>query len=376
MPKPEVDWDYTRRVADGDLDLDWLRGWRYDLGHEIVPSRVGLTMRDIAVGQYGDIPERAPMRTMAPRGCDRDSDLPDLGYTLNDKTDVWAENVMDLYEEAVSRQWSATRDIDWTNIPDLDPDLEHAMCQLCTFLSEVEMVASDFPAKWMWRINHDFVETKMFLGTQVMDESRHTEVFRKRALVKGGGLGRAKAATEYFLKLILDADTYSEGSSLMHLLGEGMVLSVFRAGEMIAPSPVEKKIFRLCMQDEARHVAYGTMHLRYVLQHDPDKAEEFHEYLDAGEEIMAALFTVPEVVEPITVLAAGSVDAASEVAGQAAAMLQGRIIGEYLQRCERAGLDRRKRIKIPAVIGNYDPAQLDVTSEAAFHEPRAAAYAG
>jgi hypothetical protein len=226
------------------------------------------------------------------------------------------------------------------------------------------MIASDFPAKWMWQINHDFVELKMFLGTQVMDESRHTEVFRKRALAKGGGLGRAEAVTEHFLKLVLDAQSYQEGSALMHLLGEGMVLSVFRAGELLAPSPVEKKIFRLCMQDEARHVAYGTMHLRYVLERDPDKAEEFHEYLDAGEEIIAALFTVPEVVEPMMVLAAGGRDA-GEVGGAARDMLQGRVVEEYLQRCDRAGLDRRSRIKIPGVIGGYDPDEVGATSSEA-----------
>ena len=239
------------------------------------------------------------------------------------------------------------------------------MCQLCTVLSEVEMIASDFPAKWMWRINHDYVEVKMFLATQIMDEARHTEVFRKRALANGGGLGKAKAVVEQFLKLILAAGTYAEGSALMHLLGEGLVLSLFRAGELISPSPVEKRIFRLCMQDEARHVAYGTMHLRYALQEDPDKAEEFHGYLDAGEEIISALFATPEVVEPIAVLAAGSVEAAGVLGGQAAEMLQGRVIEEYLQRCDRAGLDRRSRIKIPGVLGNYDPAAHGVTSEAA-----------
>ncbi len=366
MDKPQIDWDYVDRVNNAELDLGWLKGWNHDLGFEIQPSRVGLTMRDIAVGRYGDIPDTAPMRTMAPRGCERDPVLPDMGYTLNDKADVWADNVMDLYEEAVSRQWSATRDIPWTEIPDLSPDLEHAMCQFCTLLSEIEMIASDFPAKWMWRINHDFVETKMFLATQIMDESRHTEVFRKRALVKGGGLGRAKVTTEYFLKTVLDAQTYQEGSALMHILGEGLVLSLFRAGEMISPSPVEKKIFRLCMQDEARHVAYGTAHLRYKLEQDPDKAEEFHEFLDKGEEIIAALFTVPEVVEPIVVLLAGGVDAAAQVAEQAIAMLQGRVIEEYLQRCDRAGLDRRSRIKIPGAVANYDPEEHGVTSEAAY----------
>ena len=29
---------------------------------------------------------------------------------------------------------------------------------------------------------------------------------------------------------------------------------------------MEKTIFRLCMQDEARHVAYGVKHLQYFLE--------------------------------------------------------------------------------------------------------------
>lgn len=360
-----IDWDYAARVSEGKLDLDWLHSWNHEVGVEIKPSRIGLTMRDIAVGRYGDIPEEAPMRTMAPRGGEREAVMPDMGYTLNKRADVWAENVMDLYEEAVSRQWSATRDIEWSEIPDIEPDLEHALCQVCTVLSEVEMIAADFPAKWMWQINHDYVEAKMFLATQIMDESRHTEVFRKRALAKGAGLGRSRAATEEFLKLILDADNYSEGSALMHLLGEGIVLSLFRAGELLSPSPVEKKIFRLCMQDEARHVAYGTMHLRYALANDPDKEGEYHEYLDKGERILAALFTIPEVVEPLMILAAGGEEEAAALGGQAADMLQMRVIEEYLQRCDRAGIDRRSRIQIPGIIGGYDPAEHGVTSEAA-----------
>ena len=120
----------------------------------------------------------------------------------------------------------------------------------------------------------------MFPYTQVMDEARHTVVFRKRALANGGGLGRASAVVERFLQLILDAQSYDEGSALMHLPGEGIVISLFRAGDAIAPSPVEQQILRLCMQDEARHVAYGTMHLRYRLERDPLMAEDFHAYLD------------------------------------------------------------------------------------------------
>ena len=342
-----TDLSYLERARQGHFDWSWLRSTGSEWGVRARPSRLGLTLRDIAVGSYGEVPEDPPRRTMAPRGSDVDPDVPDMGYTVNGKVEVWSDNLLDLYEEAVSRQWSATRDIPWSELPELDPDIEHAMCQLCTVLSEVEMVASDFPAKWLWRINHDFVEAKMFLCTQVMDEARHTEVFRKRALANGGGLGKAKAVVERFLKLILDARTYDEGSALMHLLGEGIVLSLFRAGELIAPSPVEKRIFRLCMQDEARHVAYGTMHLRYRLARDPSLAEDFHSYLDQGEEIIGMLFSTPEVVEPTALLVAGSVEAAEQVGLAGADMLRTRVIEEYLQRCDHAGLPRRGRVQLP-----------------------------
>lgn len=358
-----ADLEYYARAQRGELDLKWLREGRAEWGVKAEPSRVGLTLRDISIGSYGEVPDHPPRRTMAPRGSDVDPDVPDMGYTINDKAEVWSDNLLGLYEEAVSRQWSATRDIPWNELPELDPALEHAMCQLCTVLSEVEMVASDFPAKWLWRINHDFVEAKMFLCTQVMDEARHTEVFRKRALANGGGLGRSKAVVEQFLKLVLDAQSYDEGSALMHLLGEGIVLSLFRAGEFIAPSPVEKKIFRLCMQDEARHVAYGTMHLRYRLERDPSMAEDFHAYLDKGEDIIAMLFTTPEVVEPTTILAAGGVAEAEELAMAAANIVRGNVIHEYLTRCEHAGLPRWDRVTLPPeMLTDVEGLQGDVAA--------------
>ena len=350
MTANALDVGYLERLKQGQLDLGWLRGPTGEWGVHAKPSKVGLTLRDIATGSYGEVPDVATARSMAPRGSAIDPDMPDLGYTINSKAEVWSDNVMELYEEAVSRQWSATRDIPWTELPELDPDLEHAMSQLCTVLSEVEMVASDFPAKWLWRINHQFVEAKMFLCTQCMDEARHTEVFRKRALANGGGLGQAKSVVERFLALILDAESYDEGSALMHLLGEGIVLSLFRAGELIAPSPVEKRIFRLCMQDEARHVAYGTMHLRFRLNEDPSLAEDYHAYLDRGEDIISMLFSTPEVVEPTAILLAGSVEAATQLGASGSDVVRRQIIEEYFQRCEHAGLPRRHRTKLPAVL--------------------------
>ncbi|KAA0230892.1 ferritin-like domain-containing protein [bacterium] len=282
--------EYIERVKQGRYHLEWLTDKRPQWGvkAERRDSRRGLTLMDINREFAGDAEDAPEGRSMAARGStlDIDTTYPDMGYIYNNKYQVWSDNVVPLYEEAVQRQWSATRDIPWETLQPLPDDLERAQCQISTFLTEVEMIASDFPAKWLWRMNQHFHEVKMFLCTQAMDEARHLEVFRKRALANGGGLLRCRADTEMGLASILLAPTYIQGSFLMHVGGEGLVLDIFRAGEFLAQNKCEKEIYRLCMQDEARHVSYGTMHLKYFLEHHPDRAEaeeELHVVADAFE---------------------------------------------------------------------------------------------
>ena len=329
------------------LDWAWLRGARSEWGVQPKPSARGLTMMDIAVGSYGEVPEHPAHRSMAPRGADVDPDTPDMGYILNDKTDVWAVNVRELYEEAVARQWSATRDIPWNELEELPSDLEHAICQVCTSLTEVEMIAADLPAKWMWRMNHDFIEAKMFLCTQIMDEARHAEVFRKRALANGGGLLKSRAGPASLLRTIIEAKTYTQATALLHLLGEGFILDLFRQGELLAPGPVEKKMFRMAMQDEARHVAYGTMHIRYAIEHDPDVADEIHEALDVGEAALVELGTSPDLGTALALLLAGGADDVDEKGFPLQGELVRKQFTSYLSRCERAGLNRLERTTLP-----------------------------
>ena len=330
-----------------ELDWAWLAGHESEWGVHPKPSARGLTMMDIAVGSYAEVPEHPKHRSMAARGADIADDTPDMGYILNKKSDVWSSNVSELYEEAVARQWSATRDIPWNQLEELSPDLEHAMCQLCTTLSEIEMIASDLPAKWMWRMNHEFLEAKMFLCTQIMDEARHSEVFRKRALANGGGLLKSRGGSETLLRTIIEAKTYTQATALLHLLGEGMILDLFRQGEAIAPTDVEKRIFRMCMQDEARHVAYGTMHIRHSVENDPDVAEEIHAALDHGEAAMLALGTAPDMSTALAMLLAGGADKIEEVGFPLQMQLGKNQLTSYLARCERAGVGRLDRTTLP-----------------------------
>src|SRR5262245_59104714 len=89
------------------LDWAWLRGAKSEWGVHPKPGPRGLTMRDIAVGTYAEPSDRPTHRSMAPRGAEVDDNTPDMGYILNEKSDMWAGNVVELYEEAVARQWSA-----------------------------------------------------------------------------------------------------------------------------------------------------------------------------------------------------------------------------------------------------------------------------
>jgi hypothetical protein len=256
---------------------------------------------------------------------------------------------MSLYEEAKARQWNASRDIPWSELQPISEDLEKAACQLSTFLTEVEFVAGDFPAKWVFRIPQDFFEVKAFLATQIMDEARHTEVFRKRALAGGGGLLHASPGFEWALQAIIEAPSHTMGTYLLNLLGEGLVLTLFRAGEFLAKTHVDKEIFRRCMQDEARHVSYGTMQLKYYIDNHPSREkalEDLHCFADIGEQVIFTAFTESALLEPVAVLMGGGLDKIDE-GMDGLGMLWGVFIEEYFQRCDRAGLDRRVRSKIP-----------------------------
>lgn len=338
---------YLNMWRRGEFDLRW-RDAQFEHAKAQI-SRRGLTMRDIAIGKYGEIPDHVPHRVMAGRGSVLADTMPDLGYDLNSKADFWAENVMELYEEAKVRQWNASTDIPWADLQQtpISTDLELAMSQMCTFLTQVEMVAADLPAKWMWRMNHAYVEAKMFLTTQCMDESRHAEVFRKRALVNGGGLIYADPYVEEVLGTIIGAPSWHEASAALHLLGEGLVLDIFRAGEFIAPTDVDKKIFRMCMQDEARHVAYGTLHIKTLLEEDPAREKELDRSLDYLERVVINLIFSPTLIEPVVILLAGGIENARETGYSLLQMFWRKVVDEYLHRCDRVGYGRRAKTTLP-----------------------------
>jgi hypothetical protein len=344
-------YQYTLRT--GELDLSWMNAATEKVQCEPQNARRGLTFRDCDVGSYGftDMPELIRQnRSFAPRGAEIPAGVPDLQAEVNRKSEVWAYNIEGYYEEAMSRQWNATTDVPWEELRkyELPEEIGKAYSQLLTFLTEVEMIATDVPAKWMGRLNADFFEVKNFIATQAMDEARHAEVFRKRALTTGWGLMRASKANECNLKFLRDADSFAEASLTLHLQAEGMVLTMFRFSELISPTEVDKKMFRLVMQDEARHVGYGMQHLKWVLDHFPEKREIIHRHLDEAENFVFGGGYATEVLEPFIILSGKGMKKENIEQGlKITAQFNLKQVDEYFERLDKCGLpERRERSKL------------------------------
>jgi hypothetical protein len=342
---------YTMRT--GELDLSWMDAATEPVRCEPQNARRGLTFRDLDVGAYGysDMPELIRQnRSFAPRGAEIPAGVPDLQAEVNRKSEVWAYNIEGYYEEAMSRQWNATTDIPWDELArhELPEEIGKAYSQLMTFLTEVEMIATDVPAKWMGRLNADFFEVKNFIATQAMDEARHAEVFRKRALTTGWGLMRASRANECNLKFLRDADSFAEASLTLHLQAEGMVLTLFRFSELVSPTEPDKKMFRLVMQDEARHVGYGMQHLKWVLDHFPEKREVIHRHLDEAENFVFGGGYATEVLEPFIILSGKGMKRENIQQGlKITAQFNLKQVEEYFERLDKCGLpERRERSKL------------------------------
>jgi hypothetical protein len=343
----------VNQILSGNLTLEWYRVENVRAQARPADPKRGLTYADCNLGPYGydAIPEFVRNRnSMAARGSVLPAKLPDLGYTINRRSDVWADNVGALYEEAKSRRWTAAVDIPWSELLAGERPLhEAAMAQIATLFEEVSLVAMEAPGRWVFSINQEFLELKSFLCAQMIDEARHVEAWRKRALVSGQGLGRASVSAEQGLKELLSAETYPEASLGTNLLLGSFVVAAYRALAALADNRADRLLATLSLQDVARSVAYGAAQVRYHLAHRPEQTAVLGAYLDACEHTVVGVFGSPEFLEPLILLAGGGREPEAVARGAAFARRWfAAALAEYLERCRAVGFaDRAERSKLP-----------------------------
>jgi hypothetical protein len=156
---------------------------------------------------------------------------------------------------------------------------------------------------------------------------------------------RMSGATSGFVGSIDLARDFTEMSTRLHISGEGAVLTMFRMGELFGQNEAEKIMYRLCAQDEARHVAFGVMHLRYLAETAPERREEIEFYLDEAEaQIMAGVQnpagTQAETSEALAILLGGGKEHYDE-GHKKLLVIRRRQLKEYMQRVKTAGFGAR-----------------------------------
>jgi hypothetical protein len=249
----------------------------------MAPSAVrGLFLR---VGQRGR-PIETPSRHRVYFDFDYPSDHPEM---------------MALYEKAKRLQWNASTDLDWrTSVDPMNPEVPLLAESFIDWASLNERGVGLHGAQrtellhrvTAWMLSQflhgeqgallaaaqvteatHFFDGKFYGATQVMDEARHVEVFRRYLDEK---LERRYVVNDNLFTIIdsLMTDGRWDMKFLgMQILVEGLALGAFSTMYKMTSEPLLRDLLKRVIQDEARHVRYGILALRDLYNHQLTERE-------------------------------------------------------------------------------------------------------
>ncbi|MCP3986495.1 MAG: hypothetical protein GY723_19100 [bacterium] len=342
---PEV-LERTVEILKGNLELEWMGIDVERVQCRPKDARRGLTFGDTNVGGYGwdKIPEKIRHNySMAPRGAQLPDGLPHLGYDINRKSEVWSENAPELYEESKARHWIPAREVPWDAVENLEhgQEVELGLAQVYTDLTVMASLLGDMPSKWVWHINQELVELKMWLCTQMFDAARLADVFRKRAIAGGAGLGRDHAALGELVKSVFDAGNYPCASASANILLSGLMQTVLRHVGAVSTNAADQTIAHFSVQDVSRSLAYGIGHMQYLIEQRPHVATGLRDHLDEVENTLVGLLGSPLFFSNLALLTAGSRSEAGAAVPQVTALFR-RFADEHAARRRVSGIASEK----------------------------------
>jgi hypothetical protein len=328
--------------AQAPLDLTW-KTMTIQWGTRArVHKDAGLTLQATNVGAYGEIPDYWQDRTRSPRGAFNPTGSVAAsigGYYLRNKSDLWADNAAELYEEAISRRWSSAEHVPWATCRGLPDDVESAVCQVATELCQQASIEAEVVSAWQQQMSYGFHEVKVFLATETFDAARHFEVFRKRALVNGGGLG-LESPGNVNRWLLESRGGWTETVALLHLLRGLLTRAIYRYLAAHAPSPVERLIGGRAVQDKTRHIAYAMDHLHYAVTHVLGMANHLNAGLAQAELVAARDDNDPVLWEALACVFGGGVrgmDRGMEIVRR----MRRDYVQDYLRHLDWIGIEHR-----------------------------------
>jgi hypothetical protein len=284
-------------------------GISHQWGTRVRPGKHGLRLGDLNVGIYGEVPPVWNDQTRNPRGAVARKGIPPVGYAVRDKADLWADSAAALYEEAIQRRWSPAIDVPWHTMRPLPEDVERAVCQVCTELSQYANVEIEAITHWQHQMAYGYHEVKQYLATASFDAARHMEVFRKRALSNGGGLG-LEAQGEVNRMILESRGGWTETVLYLFLLRGLFTQTMLRYLTRHAHNAAERVIFGHCIEDSARHLTYGIDHLWYAINHQDDQKLIIQQLCIIGERVLVRELRDPVLREALAIWFGGGIDGA------------------------------------------------------------------
>lgn len=142
---------------------------------------------------------------------------------------------------------------------------------------------------------------KQFAATQIMDEARHAEVFRRY-------LTLCPEATTYdiskpFASLVTSALSHRDWDLAalgVQIMIEGVALAAFRIAETTLHDDLIRSIVKLVHRDEARHTAFGMISLsEHYKELTLSERRERSDFIAAAAELTAKRFLLGDVWERI-----------------------------------------------------------------------------
>jgi len=207
------------------------------------------------------------------------------------------DELLKLYDKGKKQQWDAAERIDWSQ--DLDPEnpmmLDDRMIPI--FGSHIwdkltpkerVKVRHHQQASTLSQFMHGeqgaliatakIVETcpdidsKFYAATQVMDEARHVEAYKRLLHEKMELTYPITSGLKTLLEQGLTDRRWDMTYLTMQILIEGLALAAFQRIRDFSQNPLASAVNAYVMQDEARHVAFGVISL-----------QEFYSQLTAAE---------------------------------------------------------------------------------------------
>jgi hypothetical protein len=232
------------------------------------------------------------------------------------------EDLRELYRKAKRAQWDSDERLDWSVDVDLEkaqiPEALHPLygSDIYEKLDEKKRreLNIEMPAWTQSQFLHGEqgallaaaqlvncvpdIESKLYAGTQVVDEARHVEVFDRYLHEKVGQSYSISPHLRKLLDLILKDSRWDMKLLGMQIMVEGLALAAFGVTRNNVYEPLLRDLTTYVLQDEARHVAYGVLSLRdyYADQSEADVRER-EDFVYEAAVLMRDRFLFQEVWE-------------------------------------------------------------------------------